>query len=73
MPKVIKQSRNATVLTPRKYERKRRTLPKSWVEAAGMLKGKLPDDSVAWQRKIRSESEERLERQVKLAKRRDDR
>lgn len=62
MPKIIerktKQTR-ATVWTPKAWAKRKRPLPKSWTEAAGMLKGKLPTDPVAWQKKIRSEWDER--------------
>lgn len=62
----------ATVLTPRQWSKHRRALPKSWIEAAGMLEGKLPKDPVAWQRQIRAEWDERLAHQIKLVNRRDD-
>jgi hypothetical protein len=63
----------ARIYTPAEYSKIRRPIPVSWRKAAGMLKGKLPKDPVAWQRQIRSEWDQRLARQIELAHSRDDR
>ncbi len=45
----------------------KRKLPKAWVQAAGLLKHKKID-GLAYQKKIRSEWNGYLERQIRLAK-----
>lgn len=42
-------------------------LPRSWMRAFGIL-GSRKIDAVAYQRKVRAEWEDRLRRQIKLAK-----
>jgi hypothetical protein len=45
----------------------RRTVPKEWKRVAGILKGRLTEDPVTYQRRTRKESDAREKRTTKLA------
>lgn len=66
--KNLPKHRGAKVLTSKQYEQRIHAIPAIWHEVAGSLKGKLTEDPVVWQRRIRQESEVRLARQVRIAR-----
>jgi len=59
--------KQATILTAQELEDYRYPIPKSMIQAAGLLKGKKID-VLKYQKEIRADWEKRLQRQIKLAR-----
>ena len=55
----------AKILTPEKLEKLHQPLPRSWIEAAGILKRKKID-ALRYQRQKRKEWDRRLEKLTKI-------
>jgi len=54
----------AKILIPKILEKYSYPLPKSWVRAAGILKAKKPVNPLKYQKQIRQEWNERLEKLI---------
>lgn len=55
------KKQQATIITPEELREHPRKLPKSWTQAAGLLRHKRIDP-VAYQRRIRQEWEDRMKK-----------
>ena len=66
----MKTTNRNNVITLEEARRRGREIPPIWRKAQELLKGKFTGDPVMYQRRIRKESETRLHRQIKIARKR---
>ena len=59
----------AKILTPEELKEARHPLPKSWTDAAGILKGKKRVDALKYQKQIRREWDRRSKELSRLLER----
>ena len=55
------------IITPSELEKLRRPLPRSWIDAAGILKGRKRIAPLRYQRQIRKEWDRRLKELAKIS------
>ena len=60
-------TQQAKIITPKELEKLRRPLPRIWVVAAGILKGRKRIDALRYQRQIRKEWDRRLRKLARIS------
>jgi len=60
-------TQQAKIISPEKLPKLQQPLPKSWLEAAGILKGRKKIDPLRYQKQIRKEWDKRLEKLSRIS------